>query len=320
MSRRTIAPREAFRGTREDLAAVGVDYRSEDLFTGRSASPDGPTVHFGLARLTDASLAFWRDYRLSSGRVTDLLALLAVKLQKPSERLDFDALTQTYGWSRGELEQVAATIRQHNLVDKRVFRNIKGGVVGLEWLLDEEFAETEDRFVAYASRAPLGTEITAPLPDRSADPAIQLREHAARFSDLLLTVGVATARGLPTVTHFGIFRNPLAFLDPDSAYRGLAMQLHGFAATVSLNALADKQFLITEPMPVMTRILRQELAPDEVYEGQDDAGVREYVNRRLPPGIPPIREEQRYSWAGFTLDASTTVVNLRALASYYRPD
>lgn len=320
MSRRTIAPREALRVTREGLAAVGVDYRSEDLFTGRSASPDGPTVHFGLARITGSNLAFWRDYRLSSGRVTDLLALLAVKLQKPSERLDFDALTETYGWGRGELKRIAATIQQRNLVDKKVFRSLKGGVVGLEWLLDEEFAETEDRFVAYASRAPIKTEVLTPLPTRSASPAIQLREHATRFSDLLQTVGVATASGLPTVTHFGIFRNPLAFLDPDSAYRGLAMRLHGFAATVTLNALAGKQFLITEPMPVMTRILRQDLLPDEVYEGKDDVGVREYVNRRLPPGTPPIREEQRYSWAGFTLDASTTVVNLRALASYYRPN
>jgi hypothetical protein len=65
--------------------------------------------------------------------------------------------------------------------------------------------------------------------------------------------------------------------------------------------------------------LRRRLAPEEIYEGDSDASVRRYLNRNLPSGAPPIREDQSYSYAGFTLDAQPTVVKLRALAPYYRP-
>lgn len=319
MIRRATTPREPIRVTADELASVGIDYRSDDLFTGYSRSDDQPPVHFGLARLTESNLAFWRQYRSSSGRVADLLTRLAVRLRRPDERLNFDELAESYGWSRGELECVADTIRRRGYAERKIFRNVKGGVTGFEWLLDEDFAETEDRFVAYASREPIRAE-PAPQPtDRTADPAHQLREHEARYSEILLTVGVATAWSLPTITHFGIFRNPLAFLDPDPAHRGLAMQLHGFAATVSLHAFSDKHYMVTEPMPVMTRILHDVLAPEDIFEGDNDASVLRYLNRNMPSGASPIREDQRYSWAGFTLDARTTAVKLKALARYYRP-
>lgn len=317
MTRPATTPRESIQVTAEELASVGIDYRSDDLFTGRSRADDEPPVHFGLARLTESNLAFWRNYRSSSGVVTDLLTLLAVRLRRPDERLDFDELAATYGWNRRELEGVADTIRRRGYANRKIFRNVKGGVIGFEWLLDGDFTQTEDRFVAYASKEPIPAAPAATPPDRTAEPAVQMREHEARYSNILLTVGVATERGLPTVTHFGIFRNPLAFLDPDTTHRGLAMQLHGFAATVSLHALSDKHFMVTSPMPEMTRILRRTLAPEDVYEGDSDAVLR-YLNRNLPPETPPIREDQRYSHAGFTLDARPTVVKLKALAPYYR--
>jgi len=318
MIRRATTPRESIQVTADELASVGIDYRSDDLFTGSSTSDDQPPVHFGLARLTDANLAFWRHYRSSSGLVTDLLTYLAVKLRRPDERLDFDELAETYGWSRGECECVADVIRRRDYAERKIFRNVKGGVVGFEYLLDGNFTQTEDRFVAYASREPLPAEPATTAPDRTTEPAVQRREHEAQYPELLLTVGVATERGLPTVTHFGIFRNPLAFLDPQAAHRGLAMQLHGFAATVSLHAFSGKHYMVTNPMPEMTRILGRTLAPEDIYVGDSDADVLRYLNRNLPSGAPPIREDQRYSWAGFTMDARQTVVKLEALASYYR--
>jgi len=319
MIRRTTTHREAIQVTADELASAGIDYRSDDLFTGYSRSGDQPPVYFGLARLTEANQAFWRHYRSSSGLVADLLTLLAVKLRRPDERLDFDQLAETHGWSRSEFESVADTIRRRGYAERKIFRNVKGGVIGFEYLLDGDFTPTEDRFVALASREPIRAEPATTLPDRTVEPAVQLREHQARYSEPLLTVGVATERGLPTVTHFGIFRNPLAFLDPEPAYRGLAMQLHGFAATVALQALSDKYYMVTNPMPEMTRILRRELAPEDFYVGDSDASVLRYLNRNLPSGAPPIREDRRYSYAGFTLNARPTVVKLKALAPFYRP-
>jgi hypothetical protein len=96
------------------------------------------------------------------------------------------------------------------------------------------------------------------------------------------------------------------------------MQLHGFAATVSLHAFAGKAFMITSPMPRMTEILRQRVAPEDLYAGDSDADLRRYVNRNLPAGVPPIGDRQRFSFAGFTLGARPTVVKLAALAEHYR--
>ena len=80
----------------------------------------------------------------------------------------------------------------------------------------------------------------------------------------------------------------------------------------------EKHFLVTEPMPEMTRILKRKLGPEEVYEADSDAAVRRYLDKNLPPGAPRIGEGQQYSWTGFTLDARTTVVKLEALLPYYR--
>jgi len=317
--RRASTPREPIRATTAELAAVGIDYRSGDLFTGYSSPDDQLPVYFGLARLTKSNQAFWRHYRSSSGRVADILARLAAALRRPDERLDFDELAASYGWSRKAFAGVADAIRRRDYAARKIFRSVKGGVIGFEWLLDGDFARTEDRFVAYASKEPIRTDPDITRHDRTVEPSAQLREHEARYSELLLTVGVATERGLPTVTHFGMFRNPLAFLDLEPAHRGLAMQLHGFAATVSLHALSDKHYMVTNPMPEMTRILRRALAPEDVYVGDSDADVRRYLERDLPSGAPPIREDQRYSYAGFTLNARPTVARLKALARCYRP-
>lgn len=316
---RGLVLREPIRVTPDELAGAGIVYASDDLFTGRSTTAAGAPIHFGLARLTSGSLPFWRRYRLSAGRVADILARLAKKLEAPDDRLDLDALAREHGWSREEFLRIADLVRRREYASKKVFRSVKGGVTGIEWVLDDAFARTEDRFVAYASREPISGSPPLPPYEDGAEPAEHLRQHETLYSALLLTVGVATERGMPTVTHFGIFRNPLAFLDSEQEHRGLAMQLHGFAATVCRQVLSHKVYMITNPMPRMTEILRRSMAPDDLYSGDSDAGVREYLNRNLPPDVPPLGEGQRLSFAGFTSGARPTVVKLEALARYYRP-
>lgn len=317
-SSRGTAAREPIAAAADRLAEAGIVYESEDLFTGHSTDA-GATVHFGLARVTPGGLPSWRHYRLSAGRVADVLARLSKTLEAPDDRLDLDDLAREHGWSRAELARVADVIRRRRYATKRVFRKVKGGVTGVEWVLDEDFTQTEDRFVAYAARRPLAA-VPPPPPDPDASgPAAQIRDHETRYRDLLLTVGVATERGLPTVTHFGIFRNPLTFLDAEPEHRGLAMRLHGFAAAACRRVLSDKLYMVTNPMPRMAEILRRSLRPDELYSGDRDADVREYLNRNLPPHLPPLRPDQRFSFAGYTFGARPTVVKLEALARWYRP-
>jgi hypothetical protein len=316
---RGLAPREPIRVAPALFAARGIRYASQDLFTGVSTTSAGEPVHFGLTRLTSGNLPFWRHYRASTASVADILTRLAKKLEVPEDRVDLEALASEHGWSRGELDRIAEVVRRRAYAAKKVFRSVKGGATGIEWVLDDFFAPTEDRFVAYAAKEPIADGAAPPPYERDSAPAARLRQHRALYSALLLTVGVATERGIPTVTHFGIFRDPLAFLDPGTEHRGLAMQLHGFAATVSLHAFAGKAFMITNPMPRMTEILQRRVAPEDLYAGDSDAGVRRYVNRNLPAGVPPIGERQRFSFAGFTLGAQPTVVKLTALADHYRP-
>lgn len=314
-----IAAREPLTAAAERLADAGIVHRSDDLITGHVTAATGVPVHFGLARITAESLPFWRHYRLSAGRAADALVRLATRLAEPKDRLDLDALAGEQGWSRAELARVAQHLRRRERKAKRVFRSVKGGVTGIEWILDPEFTPTEDRFVAYAARTPFAGWPSPSDEEALDEQAAPLRAHRKRFADLLLTVGVATERRLPTVTHFGIFRNPLAFLDATPEHRGLAMRLHGFAATVCFRALSDKVYMVTKPMPRMAEILRRSLRPDEFYVGDGDADVREYLNRDLPPHLPRLSADRRFSFAGYTFGSRPTAVKLEALARFYRP-
>lgn len=313
-----LAVRQPIQGTPEELAGHGIGYRSEDLFTGRATTP-GAEIHFGMVRLTDQSLPFWRRYRLSAGKVADLLAGLAKKLERSGDRVDLESVAEEYGWSRDRIHHIAEVVRRRSYGARSIFRSVKGGVIGIEWLLDEEFAPTEDRFVAYAASRPLPDELPSPSEPEPETAADLVGSHERIYSPLLVTVGVATERGLPTVTHFGIFRNPLAFLDADPGHRGLAMQLHGFAATVALHAWSNKVFMTTNPMHRMQEILLKRMCADDVHVAEDDAGLRACINQNLPPGVAPIEEGRRFSFAGFTSGAPPVAVRLVALSAHYKP-
>lgn len=317
-SGRRLAVRQPISGTAEELADHGIGYRSEDLFTGR-ATTSGPEIHFGLVRLTGESLPFWRRYRLSAGKVADLLAGLAKKLERSDDRLDLGSVAEDYGWSRDRIQRVAEVVRRRSYGARSIFRSVKGGVTGIEWLLDEEFAPTEDRFVAYAASRPLPAELPSPSDPEPETAAGLVAYHERIYAPLLVTVGVATERELPTVTHFGIFRNPLAFFDAHPAHRDLAMQLHGFAATVALQAWSNKVFMTTSPMPRMQEILLKRLTADDLHIAEDDVGLRAYINQNLPAGVAPIEEGRRFSFAGFTSGARPIAVRLAALSTHYEP-
>lgn len=318
-SRSLLTPGEAIRATPGELSAQGITLVSEDLLTGRTRSPAGAPIHLGFARLTAESLPYWRDYRTSSARVAESLARLARRVERQDGRVDLDELAREHGWSRRELARVAFLMQRRAYDSKGVFQSVKGGATGLEWVLDELYASTEDRFVAYASREPIAYEPPPPDIAIPETPAAQIERHEAIFSPLLLSVGVATDRGVPTVTHFGMFRNPIAFLEENEDYGDLAMPLHGFAATVALLAFSHKHYMITTPMPRMVELLHRSVAPKEIYSGDSDEAVRAYLNERLPAGMPPIPANRRFNFAGFTLGSRLTVVKLEALAQHYRP-
>lgn len=313
-----LAARQPISATPEELAGHGIGCRSEDLFIGRTTAA-GAEIHFGMTRLTDESLPFWRHYRTSAGKVADLFAGLAKKLERSGDPLDLASVAEEYGWSRDRLDYIAEVVRRRSYGARSIFRSVKGGVTGIEWLLDEEFAPTEDRFVAYASTHPLPGDLPSPSDPEPENAADWVGYHERIYSPLLVTVGVATERDLPTVTHFGIFRNPLAFLDADPAHRGLAMQLHGFAATVVLHAWSNKVFMTTNPMPRMQEILLKRLPAKDIHVAEDDAGLRAYINQNLPSGVAPIDEGRRFSFAGFTSGARPVAVRLAALSAHYEP-
>jgi hypothetical protein len=102
------------------------------------------------------------------------------------------------------------------------------------------------------------------------------------LSNVVMAVSVATSQGVPFQVHMGISRNPLFISSSGSSVSGLSVQLHAFAAKVMRTLHPEKKFLITNPLPQMTEILKKSLPQDAVKIGENSENSLIQITRDSP--------------------------------------
>ena len=95
-------------------------------------------------------------------------------------------------------------------------------------------------------------------------------EYNSLFGDIVMSFVVIAEEGTPTTSHYGIFRNPLDFLDPEEKYKRTSMVPHGFAAEIASRYFHEKHYMVTNPLSSMAAIFTRALKPGEMFLGTNE--------------------------------------------------
>ncbi len=93
--------------------------------------------------------------------------------------------------------------------------------------------------------------------------ALQVPEAAGKslLNKLQPAVALPPPATAQTVTHFGIFKNPIHFLQPVDMFPGISPDLHGFSAANVLEQFPGAKYMVTNPLDNMAQILATNLGP-----------------------------------------------------------
>ncbi|BCS82499.1 hypothetical protein QLL95_gp0010 [Cotonvirus japonicus] len=92
------------------------------------------------------------------------------------------------------------------------------------------------------------------------------------FGHIVMSVGFISdfMEEFPIVCHYGIFKNPPYFFDPDGKYANLSMFLHGFTAKMALTYFNNKKYMINSPLESMVKIMTNKLNKNTINIGTNE--------------------------------------------------
>lgn len=122
---------------------------------------------------------------------------------------------------------------------------------------------------------------------------LQIPHEAGHFlrSKLEPSMALPPPATVQTVTHFGIFKNPLYFLEKVETFAGISPDLHGFSAAAALELFPGAKYMITNPLDNMAQILSTHLGPALHLGSNSDLQQLEKKSEKQRKGLsdhPPI--------------------------------
>lgn len=161
-------------------------------------------------------------------------------------------------------------------------------------------ADLPFRYVVYATKTPDFDIQRVPIRDK-----VNLKEFRDMYNDLVMCVGSDLSQET-TFENRGIARNPINVIEDD--YKGLAMILHGFTASVIECFFKEKKALVIRPLPIMQYLICSTLKPEDVtIEGMSFEEARKNSKKY---------KEISYNKA-HTHDYPRNSIHVSALTRYY---
>lgn len=256
------------------------------LYTGETTLPNGETVYFGFESADLENSQYWYGYQ----RDAQAFACLSNEFCREVKNLTYpNDFSESFGQDADLHERVRSFIqeKEYHYTSLAPFDAVKQGAIGMEQVL----VSGENPFIVYASKNP----INSPRTDKVCNPIEHYfvdrdyktfgEQYREQHNDIIMSMAFLTGPNVPTVTHYGIFRNPLSFFDPDQKYRGISMLLHGFAAQVALTQFVGKKYMVTNPMESMSSIMAHRLGADKIHIGtnKDWAMIHKKSKKRQNP-------------------------------------
>lgn len=260
---------------------------NHDLFTGELSLANGNNVYFGFEKVTEANKSFWANYTWEAEKLSNICTRFCDH-QPPYP----NSFSRSFNLEKPQYEVIVEFMKSRGYLssESHPFFDIPNGAVGMRDLIQKPRL---NRYVVYASKDPVQSSHT------EKDNVQVVRDK------IIMSFGFATRKGSPTVCHFGIFTNLVFLLDPTQTYRGISMNLHGFAAKVALTCYSyfiydiedtnvpydtEKKYMITNPIKSMVNIFCAKLTKDEMHIGTNGdlkndshTEARKELLRQYPP-------------------------------------
>ncbi len=250
------------------------------LFTSIALSPSGVPIYLAFERVTPDNYSFWYQYNQNTAKhVRQVLRGFAPHYRRAILR-DHNLQHQVRNFEC----ELACEFRHYrdlpipdytrlNQILSR--EGVPAGITGLNAVFTqlENSGDEKQVYIVYASKTPIkgyANEHFGPAFQPGYSEAFL---HYKRYKNLLMQFSVTTADSSISVTHMGIYRNPMLHLEPRGRYGSISTILHGFAAECALSRL-NKKIQVNKPTQAMHDILsrcigvEQILKPPMKYEEQ----------------------------------------------------
>ncbi len=323
----------------------------EHLYSGLSVSEGGHPLYFGFEEVDEGNIDFWRYYEAQARSIADLCSGFCLSVTVDTYPAYPNEFSEGLSYDEGPYHEIAQFIQKKGWFqvkgssEQNPFTGVKGGCNGMQRVLFP--SKTDEKvFMVYLSTAPVEKRhVLKATISNGAD-------YRALFGEIVMSFVFITGEDVPTVSHYGIFKNPSSFFDLSEKYKNLSMKLHGFAAAVA----SGKKYMITSPMPSMAKIMCKELGRGRIHIGTNldlkSLDNQNAINKELLQNYPPrlhcdsetgvwkiakeavdlsnyldsLPDEQadaifergkKFNFSGHTMGALRTLVPLEHLARFY---
>lgn len=322
-------------------------------YYGQTKSENGHTFYCAFEKVDALNLNYWEQYKYWAGRMVRPYGGLCNSVIK-NESLSYpNTFSDMFNYTEEHYNDIVKFIQKKGLSLKIAFAEISNGINGMDQVLSSS-TEIKKIFMNYASTIPVlkhhdSSAITKPI----STPA----DYNEIFGNVIMSHVFLTEDNSPTVTHYGIFRNPPSFLDTEQKYRDIAMKVHGYAALMALTHFSGKKYMVTAPTSSKLGFLTKYLGRGDIHIGTNKdlksfaSDEKKELLKKFPPilhidqktGIEKIAKEgtdlseyldylpdekaefiapqgRSFNYAGETWGGIITVINLEKLAEFYSKD
>jgi hypothetical protein len=312
-----------------ELISVSVSYAVDikEVVKGKVWTAETPTtkdpsvkIYFGMERIDNSEQAVaWKSYSDSAKWLTGksgrgILSALA-RQSEPGRHPKCDGNIKDYtGFEEAELRALMESMEKLQMYlpkNYEALEGVGGGIAG--------FSPIIGKYVIYASKKPInGLFKFKNLKEPELQQVSDLKEFQANYEDIIMTMGAWEVPDTPLISHRGIFRNPMDFVDPNKSYSGISLMLHAFSAKALSKAIPEKKFLAVTPTDVMADLLMKKLTSDEMYiqnRWDDKASAKGADGKEIPltSKIPGFSEYEHKVPGGQFEGNGTFLIKIDAL-------
>lgn len=333
---------------------------NNDLYIGKKIF-NGKKLYFGFEKYDKTNNKFWESYfRYAEMVLVRFYTFLCNEMSK--KEYSFNDLfhsqpVSSMKLSRDDLKKIEEYILNKKWnCSRSPFKTIMQGLSGVHQVLNKH--SRNQCYITYISNKKiLNRHVNEMMPIDTEMNCEAIFGHIVMsffvIADELKDLMDINYDISPIVTHYGIFKNPSAFFDYDGVCSNKSMDLHGFAAKITLQYF-NKKYMANEPVMSMFKIIGENIDKEHIHCGTNidlhnaiinnntdyieimkkypprfhefnniitivkkGVNVQDYLNKKIPNDLIEYNIKW-YTFGGVTFDGvPVTMICLKALADKY---